>query len=308
MPRYDVIVVGGGPAGLSAATILGRCCRSVLVVDAGDPRNSRSRGVHGFLTRDGILPAELLTIARRQLERYPVELLEGTVMSAETTREGFRLKLLDGAELESRKLLLATGLVDRLPSIDGFAEFYGRSVHHCPYCDGWEHRNEPVAVYGRGRGGVALALTLTTWTRDIVLLSDGPARLGSVDKERLKSFEIALEQRPVKRLCGTAGQLESVEFASGDPIRRVAMFFSTGLDQRSNLVDTLGCVKSRKGDVKTDRSQRSSVPGVFVAGDAAQDAHLAIVAAAHGARAAVAINVELQEETGRMLPRQESER
>lgn len=139
---YDVIVVGGGPAGLSAATVLGRCLRRVLVCDAGNPRNARACGVHAFLTRDGARPGELAQIAREQMARYGVEFRETTVMHVRREGDAFAVELLDGTELRGRKVLLATGVVDKIPAIPGIEELYGKSVHHCPYCDGWEHRGE----------------------------------------------------------------------------------------------------------------------------------------------------------------------
>src|ERR1700736_341330 len=175
--RYDVIIVGGGPAGLSAALVLGRSRRKVLVCDSGHYRNERSRGVHGFFTRDAMPPAELLQIGREQLRPYRVELRNFEVRQACVDRGGFRVTLSDGAELFSRKLLIATGVKDRTPFISGLDELYGTSIHHCPYCDGWEWRDQPLAAYGRTRHGYALALALLNWSKDLVLVTDGPGGL-----------------------------------------------------------------------------------------------------------------------------------
>ena len=292
---FDVIVVGGGPAGLSAAVVLGRCCRRVLVCDAGNPRNAKSRGVHGFLSREGILPAELLKVAREQAAGYGVSIMEGEVRRVCPGKGAFSVSLAGGREFSARKVLIATGVVDRIPQIAGIDELYGKSVHHCPYCDGWEHRGQPIAVYGRGSGGLALALAMKTWTGDVVLCTDGaPVRPG--DKRRLADRGIEVNRKKIARLEGEDGNLTRILFADGTSITRSAMFFSTGNVQRSQLAIDLGCAVNRKGVVQTSRVCATNVPGIYVAGDASFDAQFVAVAAAEGAKAAMAINMALQEE------------
>lgn len=294
---FDVVVVGGGPAGLSAALVLGRCCRKVLVVDAGNPRNVRSHGVHGFISREGCKPAELLKITRSQLAPYAITIREGTVMNVSKEHDSaFRVELLDGSVGFSRKILLATGVVDRLPAIEGIDEFYGTSVHHCPYCDGWEHSDGRIAVYGRGRGGTALSLMMKTWSRDVVLCTDGTSRLRATERAALKQHGIDVYENKILRLEGTLGKLERIVFADGATLPRTALFFSTGNVQRSELPQAIGCTLTPKGSVRAGRDQRSSCPGIFVAGDAAEDSHYVIVAAAEGAKAAMHINAELMAE------------
>lgn len=294
---YDAIILGGGPAGLSAALILGRCRRRVVVCDAGRPRNAASRALHGFLTRDGIAPRELLRIARRQLARYGVELLRGEAVEARRSRAGFEVALASGARLSSRKLLIATGVIDRLPDVDGLRTLYGRGVFHCPYCDGWEVTDRPLAVYGRGRAGAGLALSLKTWSRDVALVSDGAARLGALHRRRLEANRIRLFEAPIARLEPRRGGL-AIVFEDGGSLQRGALFFSTRQDPCSELPKRLGCRFTAKGAVKTDRLEGTGVDGLYVAGDASHDVQLAIVAAAEGAKAAFAINRVLQEEEG----------
>ena len=293
---FDVIVVGGGPAGLSAALLLGRCCRRVLLCDAGTPRNARAAGVHGFLSRDGIAPWELRRLGREETTRYGVECRDAAVEDARLVEGGFEVELAGGQRLCTRKLLLATGVFDRVPKQDGFDACYGRSVFHCPYCDGWEVRGRRLAVFAPGSSGVGLALKLTQWSRDVVLCTDGPARLDAEARRRLHASGVRTRGEPVSRLDHEQGELRRIVFERGDPEERDALFFGTGQGQQSDLARRLGCRFNRKGAVRTGRHERTDVPGLFVAGDASHDVQLAVVAAAEGAKAAFAINTELQED------------
>jgi thioredoxin reductase len=295
---FDVIVVGGGPAGLSAALILGRCRRRILVCDAGHPRNAKSHGLHGFLSRDGSPPADLLECARQQLQPYlSVTVRSVEIVDAEARSEGFAVILEDGSCCAASKLLLATGVVDELPAIPGIERFYGRSVHPCPYCDGWEWREQPLAVYGRGEKGTGLSLMLTLWSKDLVLCTDGPGELSPAQRERLSLHQIPVREEPIARLEGTEnGLLRKIVFANGAALARQAIFFNTGERQRSPLIAKLGCKLDEKGRADTGEFEESNVPGLYIVGDASGDVQFAIVAAAQGARAAVAINKALLRE------------
>jgi thioredoxin reductase len=195
--------------------MLGRCRRRVLVIDSGSNRNAASHALHGYLTRDGVPPAEFLRLGREELSKYDtVELRDGEVVSAECRDDHrFRVTLRSGEEIGARKLLIATGVVDNLPGIPGFEELYGRSVFHCPYCDGWELRDQPLAIYGRGSRGFGVALELTAWSRDLVLCTDGPSELDDDHRGRLASNGIALREEPVKALEGSGGILQRIVFA-----------------------------------------------------------------------------------------------
>ncbi len=295
--KVDVIIVGAGPAGLSAALVLGRCRRRVLICDTGNPRNAASRGLHLFLTRDGLPPAKFLEIARDELRPYQsVELREVKVTDAASVAGGFEVTLENGKRITSRKLLLATGVADKLPQIEGLVDFYGRSVFHCPYCDGWELRDQPLAVYGQGENGAGLALELTLWSRDLVLCTDGPSELTEQDLERLDRHGIAVREEKIRRLEGQDGDLDQIVFESGETIAAHGMFFSTGHKQASDLATQLGCEFTEQGCVATGEYEVTSVPGVYAAGDASRLAQFVIVAASEGAQAAVAINKELMQE------------
>ncbi len=293
---YDVIIVGGGPAGLSTATILGRCRRRVLVCDDGHYRNEASGALHGFLSRDGIHPAELRRIGREQLARYDVEYHEGHVAAAVSTDQGFDVTLADGARLGCLMLLLATGMVDRIPETEGFERLLGAGVFHCPYCDGWEVRDRPLAAYGRGRTGAGLAAELKTWSGNVVLCTDGPGNLSAPDRAGLAGLGIAVDTRRIARLEG-AEHLEQIVFRDGAARPCRAIFLSTGQDQRSQLAASLGCAFTSQGAVRTGRMEGTGVAGLYVVGDASRDVRFAVVAAAEGAQAALAINRALAHKT-----------
>ncbi len=295
---YDVIIVGAGPAGLSAALMLGRCRRTVLICDNGRPRNAASHALHGYLTRDGIDPREFRTIGREELRRYDtVELRDVAATDAECQpNRQFRVTLADGAVEQSRKLLIATGVCDNLPDIPGAQEMYGRSVFHCPYCDGWEIRDQPIAIYGKGERGVGLALELTAWSRDLVLCTDGPGELVHDDRARLARNGIAVREERVVSLAGHDGILNRVLFSAGEPLPRRAMFFTAGQFQRSELAIRLGCEFNDKGTVRTGKYESTHLAGLYVAGDASRAVQWVIVAAAEGAEAAFAINTDLIKE------------
>jgi thioredoxin reductase len=294
---YDAIIVGGGPAGLSAALILGRCLRKVLICDIGNPRNSCSTSLHGFLTRDGISPREFMITARNELKKYEtIDYLHQEVTTAKMLGNGFEVRLANEQIFQSKKILLATGVVDVCPKINGFMELFGKSIFNCPYCDGWEVRNKKIIVYGKGQRGFKLAKNLTNWSHDVVLCTDGPSELSEKDKEVLKRNNVKINEQKIIRLEGKEGQLEQVVFINGETIDRDAMFFNTESFIRSRLLEQLGCNFSEEQGVQTKKYERTNVPGVFVAGNITREVQLVIVAAAEGAEAAFGINAELVEE------------
>ena len=267
-----------------------------LICDHGRPRNRFAREMHGYLSRDCVSPAEFRRIGCEQLEPYGIEWRDGEVVRTCTADGGFLITLKDGAEITCRKLLLATGVEDELPHLTGIQELYGTSVHHCPYCDGWEHRDERIAIYGQGKNGAGLALSLTTWSADVVLCTDGVTRIPKLETQRLRQKNVEVRMEPIARLEGRDGKLERVVFRDGSSIVRDAMFFSSGQHQQSPLAKMMGCLFNRKGTVRTNRLEGTEIAGLYVAGDASRDVQLVIVAAAEGAKAGFAINRALQEE------------
>lgn len=298
MADYDVAIIGAGPAGLNAALVLGRCRRRIVVLDHGRPRNSAALHMHGYLGHDGIGPAEFRALGRRECERYGVEFIDAEATAA--CRCGpslceFEVQLAGRPPLTARKLLLATGVRDRLPAIENIADFYGTSVHHCPYCDGWEHRERRLAAVGRGSLAVGLALALRTWSDQVTACTSGVA-IDAADRQRLDRCGIVHRQEAPMRLEGRDGQIERLHFAAGPPLSCDALFFNSEQMQRSTLPAQLGCECDDAGLLVTQGKQGAGVPGLYLAGDADGDVQFAIVAAAEGAIAATAINRELQDE------------
>lgn len=291
----DVIIVGGGPAGLNAALILGRSRRSVLLCDAGRPRNAVTPLSWGVFTRDGTPPFRLREHAHADLERYDtVECREVEVTQARRDAEGFEVVLADGSRERARRLILATGLRQVLPDIHGFDDYWGTGVHSCPYCDGYEASDQPVVAFGRGHRGCGLALELTCWSRAITLCTDGPdADLSDKDRVRLERNGIKVVETAVARLEGDGKTPERLAFADGSVIACRHVFLMPDACEPSHLVEQLGCELTERGVVPTRDYEKTNVPGLYVAGDASRRVQFAIVAAAEGAMAAFAINTEL---------------
>ena len=293
-PDWDCVIVGGGPAGLSAALMLGRCRRRVVLCDVGQPRNAASQAMHGFLSRDGIPPLELLQISRAQLDRYStVERRALEVLDVKRRGQAFESTLSDGLTLHSATVLLATGVVDELPEVDGIRSFYGRSVFHCPYCDGWEVRDRQLGVYGNGKSAAGLAQTLSIWSNKLFVCTDGPAEFSSHEQRRFKRLGIQVHPDKIERLVGTDGKLERIEFAGGKSLPCEAMFVHTHQQQTSCLAEKLGCEDKERRTIPKGKYEVTSVPGLYVAGDASRDVQWAIVAASEGAQAAFDINKRL---------------
>jgi thioredoxin reductase len=299
MDPLDCLIIGGGPAGLNAAVVLGRCRRRVLVFDAGEHRNRWSHGMHNYLTRDGIPPTEFLKLCQPELDKYGIRVIRKKIVRATRNEEGlFETYDEDGQCHLARKLLVATGLRDKIPALPGFEECYGKSVHHCPYCDGWEWRDKKLAVYAKTKDGSELALALQqTWSENVTYFTDGNRRIKASTREYLEASGICIITDRVSGLEQSNGLMSGVRLKNGELISVDALFFVNGFTQQCNLAEAFGCHVGAKGAVITNRSQQTNITGLYVAGDASRDMHFVVVAAAEGAKAAVNINKELIKES-----------
>jgi thioredoxin reductase len=288
---YDVVVVGGGPAGLNGALVLGRARRSVLVIDAGEPRNAPADGVHGFLTRDGMPPAELAAMGRAEVRRYGGEVLEGRATSAARTDAGFTVTLDDGTTVDGRRLLFTTGLVDELPDIPGVRERWGHEVIHCPYCHGWEVRDRSVGVLATTGFAVQKALLVRQWVDDLTLLLHTQPEPDDVQLEELAARDVRVVRGEVVAFDAVGAHL-----GNGDVVPLQALAVAPRMVARSDLLTTLGLVPSPNpmGEfIAADPTGLTAVPGVWVAGNVADLMATVLSSAAAGAAAAAAINADL---------------
>lgn len=295
----DVLIAGGGPAGLSAALILGRCRRTVLLCDDGRQRNRSSSAINGLLGHDGDEPRTFLRRSRSQLNRYEtVDQRATTIDRISREAGGFAFACSNGTRGIARKVLLATGLTDELPSIPGVKQFYGTSVHHCLYCDGYEYAGKTVVALGKGERGVDLAIMMKHWIRNVVYCADGYP-IDDVLADKLARFGIRVRTEPIRGLVGENGRLERLGFRDGADLACTAIFFSTGCSQTSKLAEQLGCERDAKGGLLAmPLTGETTQIGVYAAGDASRDVLLVSIAIAEGAKAAVAINKAFLREEG----------
>ena len=295
---YDVVVVGGGTAGLGGALMLGRSLRSVLVVDAGEPRNAPASGVHGFLTRDGMAPAALLRLAREEVRGYGVRVIEGRVASAESVDGGFSVTLEDGSRVGARRLLVTTGLVDELPEVPGVRERWGRDVLHCPYCHGWEVRDQPVGVLASGPTAVHQALLFRQLTADLTLFLHIAPEPTDEEAEQLVARDITVVEGEVASLEVNEDRLTGVRMQNGEVISRSAVVVGPRFSARAGMLAGLGLQKtghpSGMGEhIEADAMGLTAVPGVWVAGNVTDPTAQVLGSANAGVVAGAAINADL---------------
>ncbi len=290
---YDVIIVGGSSAGLSGALVLGRARRKVLVIDSGKPCNRFSHASHGFMTRDGVEPHELLQIARDQLKPYTsVEILDGLATQITQEDDGFHVETEAGESFTSRTIMIATGLKDELPPLPGVDAFWGKSVFYCPYCDGWEIRDQPIVVHGGGDGGAHRIMLLRQWSAKLTWCLDGDDVSEEQRARALRNGITVIDTR-IEKLEGTGEQIERIVFEDGSTLELKAMFIAPKTSHPMPFAEQLGCKGSGNGGIEIDMLGRTNVPGVYAAGDISAMGRSVSASVAQGASAGAGINFDL---------------
>lgn len=296
----DVAIIGGGPAGLNAALMLGRARKNVAVIDEGRPRNAVTRETHGFLTRDGVSPSEFRRIAQEEISAYPsVSIVADTAVSITGTDGQFLITTAQGETFACKKLLFAVGMKDQPLDVPGLAEVYGKSAFVCPYCDGWELRDKPLVIISKGAGVMHFAPLLSGWTNRFTICTNGPDELTEAQREELRQHRVPVFNTPIRSIDSIDGMVQQVVLEDGTTIPCEGIFFSPELVTGSDLPQSIGCHITEAGMVVVDDFGKTNIPGVYSAGDAASRQYQAIAAAAKGAFTAAAINNELNLEAWR---------
>ena len=291
---FDVIIIGGSYAGLSAALSLGRATRKVLIVDAGEPCNRQTPYSHNFLTHDGQQPAEISALAKAEVLKYPtVKFVEGKAISASKSTAGFAVVLESGESFSSRKLLIATGLKDVLPNIKGLAECWAISVIHCPYCHGYEVRDEKIGLMMNGEHAFEMAKNLNLWNKDLTLLTNGKSQLTAEQSEKLTSKSIKIIEDEIIELAHEVGNLQNVVFAGGEKLALKAIYARAEVEQHVDFNIQLNFELTELKTIKVDEQQKTTASGVYAAGDCATMFRSLSIITAAGTMAAVMLNKEM---------------
>lgn len=292
---FDCAIIGGGPAGLSAALLLGRAKRNIVVFDHNKPRNAVSHSSHGFITQDGISPQQFRVLAQQDLAQYPsIQMIGHKVAHIAQVEAGLFEIVTQNKTYTCRKVILATGLKERLPAITGIEAFYGQSLFGCPTCDGWEMRDKPLVFVTESVYAFHMVKQIYHWSEDVVVCTNGQRIMSAEQKQVLEAKGIAVNEQVIARLVGEDGQLEEVLFQNNASIQRSGGFVTTSWQQGSKLAELLGCAQNERGAIETDEVGRTSVEHVYAAGDNAviEPAQM-IIAAAEGNKAAIGVNMDL---------------
>lgn len=296
--KYDIIIVGGSYAGLAAAMALGRALRKVLVIDSGNPCNQQTPHSHNFLTNDGKTPKEIAGIARQQVQQYKtVDFLNGFVSSGRKTETGFVVETETNETYAAKKIVFATGIKDSMPAIPGFAECWGISVLHCPYCHGYEVRHQKTGILANGNDAVELATLISNWTDDLTVYTNGKSTLSEEQVQKLQQHNIHINQNEIEKLEHNKGYVERILFKDGANATVKAIYARLPFVQHSSVPQMLGCELTPEGYIKIDPAQRTTVPGIFACGDNTTRMRTVANAVAMGTTTGMMLNKELIEET-----------
>jgi thioredoxin reductase len=266
--HVDVIIVGGSYSGLAAGMALGRALRNVLIIDSGKPCNRQTPHSHNFITQDGNTPHEIATLARQQVEKYDtVKLVNGVAVSGTKTENGFNVQIDSGETFSAKKIIFATGVKDIMPDIEGYAECWGISVVHCPYCHGYEIRNERTGILGNGEYGFEFSALISNWTKDLTLFTNGPSTLTAEQTAKIKSHHIKIVENEIGKLEHTDGHLQHIIFKDGTTSSLKALYARSPFVQHCTIPELLGCELTEEGFIKIDALLKTTVHGAFACGD-----------------------------------------
>lgn len=293
----DVIIVGGSYSGLSAALTLGRSLRKVLIIDSGKPCNRQTPHSHNFLTRDGETPATIAAIAREQVLQYPsVSFLSNLVVKANANSDGFLIETADNQRFAARKLILATGVDDIMPPISGFAECWGRSVLHCPYCHGYEVAGRQLGILANGDMAYEMVRLIQHWSTDLVLFTNGASTLTPEQLQTINQLNVPTIETTISAIAHEPGQLTELRFADGSAYALDALYSRVSFRQHTDLAQQLGCVMTESGLIGTTEFGKTNIPGVYTAGDSSSPMRQVAMAVTNGSLAGVWVNRELIDE------------
>ncbi|MDZ5712640.1 NAD(P)/FAD-dependent oxidoreductase [Jeotgalibacillus haloalkalitolerans] len=306
----DCAVIGGGPAGLNAALVLGRSRRKTVLFDDNKPRNAVTQESHGFITRDGIDPQEFKRIGQEELSKYPDVSIERQRVQRITKVDGqFSVEAEGGEVFQAKKVILATGFKEALPDIPRVHEFYGKSLFGCPFCDGWELKDRPLAIIAEDQKAVHMAKLVSNWSEGLIIFTNGHQVISSAEKALLASKGIVVNEKKITSLIGKEGQLEKIQLEDQTEVLRKGGFVASEWKQAATFEYDLGYQLNEQGGIETDRMQRTKTPGVFACGDTRiSGASQLIMAASEGSMAAIAVNAELVEEKFSEKPGQQNKK
>lgn len=295
--RFDVIIVGGSYAGLAAAMALGRALKKVLIIDSGKPCNKQTPHSHNFITQDGKTPAEISAIAKEQVLKYKtVQFHNGLAITASKTDKGFEITTQSDENFTSKKLLFATGIKDIMPNIDGFSECWGISIIHCPYCHGYEVRNEKTAILGNGDYGYEFSKLIHNWTKELTLYTNGKSTLTEEQTQKLIKYHIQIIETEIEKFKHHNGQIENIVFKNGTKIAIKAIYARPPFEQHCTIPTELGCEINEQGYIQVDAFQKTSIHGVYASGDNTTPMRSLANAVATGTLSGVMINREIMDE------------